>query len=115
VGRNNEFHFGKQGHKINISYTADGDRWDDAMEAAEDTIPKSPNLIKLYSDMPLVTGQDTADKTTLNSYKKASSKDAPTVFTHKGQMWIHDGHHRISASRMNGEEYIIAKHWNTGE
>jgi hypothetical protein len=116
MGRNNsDFHFGKQGDQVNILYKPDPDAWEEAMGAAEESMPKFPSLVRLHKDEPLVTGQDTASASTISSYRKSSSKEPPTVFTHQGQLWVHDGHHRIAASRLNGEDYILVKHWSTGE
>ena len=114
--RNNaDFDFGKQGHKIGIFQTATPDEWEDAIGASEETKPKNPSIIKLYSNAPLVTGQGNADTATIQKYRKTPSSDVPMVFTHQGAMWIHDGHHRIVASRLNGDDFILVKHWNTGE
>lgn len=34
---------------------------------------------------------------------EAEGYDAPHIYTFKGDTWIHEGHHRIAASRLRGE------------
>jgi hypothetical protein len=49
------------------------------------------------------------------NWKEGEGYDAPEVYSHKGKTWIHEGHHRIIASRLRGEHSIKVHHWDTGE
>ena len=114
--RNNaELHIGAMGNSLQVHFEPNYDLYEDAMSASEETMPKHPSLVKLYSDDPIFTGQSGLDATTVSSYRKTGSNELPLVFTHKGRLWIHDGHHRIVASRLNKDPYILVKHWVTGE
>ena len=97
------------------------EHYEDAMGAGEATVPKSKSLgiIDLGRDVVLHTGQDTLSSSTVQKYQNnpGAENDTPypTVFTYGNKLWVHDGHHRIVASRLRGEPSIAVQHWDSGE
>jgi len=101
--------------------------WDrtDAADASRPTSQYPHDMVDIPFDQVLHTSQQAVDAPGLRAYvdkpnnpeewKDDYGYDAPQVFSHKGKLWIHDGHHRIIASRLRGEQSFKAHFWSTGE
>ena len=80
-------------------------------------------------DMPaseeLHTTQSVLNKSTIRHFvdnpnnpeewKDGEGYNAPEVYTHQGKLWVHEGHHRLIASRLRGDSSTKVHHWDTGE
>ena len=77
---------------------------------------------RLYSDEPLNTTQNHFSAKGVRYYFDKNTNidrngEKPRIFADDdGELWIHDGHHRIIASRLKGEPYIdVMRHENWGD
>lgn len=103
------------------------EQWDrtDAADAARPTSQYPEDMVDIPFHQVLHTSQSSVDSPGLRAYvdrpnnpeewKDDVGFDAPEVVEHKGRLWIHDGHHRIIASRLRGERSFKAHFWSTGE
>jgi hypothetical protein len=79
------------------------------------------DMYHLSSKVELHTSQEAADRAGIRSYVDKPNDpdewyddigyDAPEVYHYHGKEWIHDGHHRIIASRLRGESSIRVHYW----
>jgi hypothetical protein len=82
------------------------------------------HLYRLYRDEPLYTTQEHFGTRGVRHYvdnpgtpTTSGSNEKPVIFPDdEGDLWIHDGHHRIIASRLRGEPYIdVMRHQTYGD
>jgi hypothetical protein len=71
---------------------------------------------RLYHYEPLYSTQEHFGTRGIRNYVDTppGSNEKPVIFPDdEGDLWIHDGHHRIIASRLRGEPYIdVERHEN---
>lgn len=85
-------------------------------DAVEEAKGKNTKFVKKVVDpRKLIPTQERLDKTKVKDIvENGTTKDEdsegdlsrPRVFSYKGQMYIHDGHHRVAASILKGDKRI---------
>lgn len=95
---------------------------------AEDSKPETPSVVDLPATLKLNTTQSHYGTLGIRRYidqpdaphtssghrlsKNNRSTDIPQVYSEGGELWIHEGHHRIIASRLSGEPSIQVQYWD---
>jgi hypothetical protein len=97
------------------------DRQIDADETMNHSRPE--DMWDMPASQELHTSQTHVDRAGVRSYidrpndpehwDENNGYDAPSVYEHQGKLWIHEGHHRIIASRLRGDSSIKVHYWNT--
>lgn len=100
--------------KVGVIFDPNYEAWETAVDKAESALVMGfkPTTMELSNEQSLHTGQDTVDTDTLSTYSNTKSDKKPIVVTHRGKMWIHDGHHRIVSSRARGDKSLTVDHLN---
>lgn len=100
--------------KVGVTFDPNYEAWEEAVDKTESALVMGykPSEMELPSTQRLHTGQDTVDTDTVSKYSSDSSDKKPVVVSRRGKMWIHDGHHRIIASRARGDKSITVDHMN---